>query len=98
MNDLYVPVSALALFLNKTKLITMTLEQAKKASNILDRINIANEAINRLKFDDIDSISFNKISGSICINQKDIVESIKHDTILFLKHEIEYLTKQLKDL
>ena len=98
MNDLYVPVSALALFLNKTKLITMTLEQAKKASNILDRINISNEGINRLKFDEIDSISFNKISGNICINQKDIVESIKHDTILFLKHEIEYLTKQLKDL
>lgn len=76
----------------------MTLEQAKKASNILDRINIANEGINRLKFEDIDSISFNKISGSICINQKDIVENVKHDTILFLKHEIEYLTKELKDL
>ena len=76
----------------------MTLEEAKKASNILDRINIANEGINRLKFEDIDSISFNKTSGSICINQKDIVESIKYDTILFLKHEIEYLTKQLKDL
>lgn len=76
----------------------MTLEQAKKVSDILDRINIANEGINRLKFDEIDSISFNKTSGSININQKDIIQSIKHDTILFLKHEIEYLTKQLNDL
>ncbi len=76
----------------------MTLEQAKQASDILYRMNIANEAINRLKFDDIDSISFNKISGSIRINQKDIIESIKHDTILFLKHDIEYLTKQLERL
>ena len=98
MNDSIRASICAGTFLKQTKPITMTLEQAKKASNILDRINIANEGINRLKFDDIDSISFNKISGSICINQKDIVESIKHDTILFLKHEIEYLTKQLKDL
>jgi len=76
----------------------MTLEQAKKVSDILYRINIANEGINRLKFDEIDSISFNKTSGSININQKDIIQSIKHDTILFLKHELEYLTKQLEDL
>lgn len=76
----------------------MTLEQAKKASEIFQRINSVNETINRLKLDDINSITFNKISGSICINQKDIVESIKHDTILFLKHDIEYLTKQLENL
>ena len=98
MNDSICASICAGTFLKQTKPIAMTLEQAKQASNILDRINIANEAINRLKFDDIDSISFNKISGSICINQKDIVESIKYDTILFLKHEIEYLTKQLKDL
>lgn len=98
MNDSICASICAGTFLKQTKPITMTLEQAKKASNILDRINIANEGINRLKFDEIDSISFNKISGNICINQKDIVESIKHDTILFLKHEIEYLTKQLKDL
>ena len=98
MNDSICASICAGTFLKQTKPITMTLEQAKKASNILDRINIATEGINRLKFDDIDSISFNKVSGSICINQKDIVESIKHDTILFLKHEIEYLTKQLKDL
>jgi len=76
----------------------MTLEQAKQASEILQRINSTNETISRLKLDDINSITFNKISGSICINQKDIVESIKHDTILFLKHELEYLTKQLENL
>lgn len=98
MNDSICASICAGTFLNKTKLITMTLEEAKKVSNILDRINIANEGINRLKFDEIDSISFNKTSGSICINQKDIVESVKHDTILFLKHEIEYLTKQLEDL
>lgn len=76
----------------------MTLEQAKQASDIFQRINSVNETINMLKLDDINSITFNKISGSICINQKDIVESIKHDTILFLKHDIEYLTKQLENL
>jgi hypothetical protein len=76
----------------------MTEIQAKRASDILQKINANNEAINRLKLDDIDSITFNKIVGCILLNDKNIVENIKQDVVLFLQHEITILKKELENL
>jgi len=74
----------------------MTLEQAKKASDILQRINSANETISLLKLNDINSISFNKISGNIYIGEQRLVDDLIEYSIDILKEEVNILIKKLK--
>lgn len=76
----------------------MTLEQAKKASDILQRINIANETINLINLNDIDSITFNRKSSNFYITEINVIDSIKTDTIRYLEYIIDILKKELKDL
>jgi hypothetical protein len=74
----------------------MTLEQAKKASDILQRINSANETISLLKLNDINSISFNKISGNIYIGEQRLVDDLIEYSIDILKEEVNILIKKLE--
>lgn len=76
----------------------MTLEQAKKASDILQKINIANETINLMNLNDIDSITFNRKSSNFYITEINVIDSIKTDTIRYLEYIIDILKKELKDL
>jgi len=76
----------------------MTLEQAKQASEILQKINNANETINIMNLNDIGSITFNRTSSNFYMTEINVIDSIKTDTIRYLEYEIEILKKQLKDL
>ncbi len=74
----------------------MTLEQAKKASDILQKINSANETISLLKLNDIGSISFNKISGNVFIGEQRLVDDLIVYFIDILREEVNILTKKLE--
>jgi len=76
----------------------MTLEQAKKASEILQKINNANETINIMNLNDIESITFNRKSSNFYITEINVIDSIKTDTIRYLEYIIDILKKELKDL
>jgi len=76
----------------------MTLEQAKQASDILQKINSANETISRLKLNDINSISFNKISGNVFIGEQRLVDDLIEYSIDILREEVNILTKKLENL
>ena len=74
----------------------MTFEQAKRASDILQKINNTNEIISRLKLNDINSISFNKISGSVYIGEQRLVDDLIEYSIDILKEEVNILIKKLE--
>lgn len=74
----------------------MNFEQAKRASDILQKINNTNEIISRLKLNDINSISFNKISGSVYIGEQRLVDDLIEYSIDILKEEVNILTKKLE--
>ena len=76
----------------------MTLEQAKQASEILHKINNANETINIMNLNDIESITFNRKSSNFYITEINVIDSIKTDTIRYLEYIIDILKKELKDL
>lgn len=76
----------------------MNFEQAKRASDILQKINNTNEIISRLKLNDINSISFNKISGSVYIGEQRLVDDLIEYSIDILKEEVNILTKKLENL
>ena len=76
----------------------MTLEQAKQASEILQKINNANETINIMNLNDIESITFNRKSSNFYITEINVIDSIKTDTIRYLEYIIDILKKELKDL
>lgn len=74
----------------------MNLGQAKQISDILKQINSANETISQLKYNDIESMSFNKISGNVFIGEMRIVNELKEYFINILKEEVSILTKKLE--
>ena len=74
----------------------MNFEQAKRASDILQKINNTNEIISRLKLNDINSISFNKISGSVYICEQRLVDDLIEYSIDILKEEVNILIKKLE--
>jgi hypothetical protein len=76
----------------------MTIEQAKKASEILQKINSANETIKILYLNDIEGITFNRKSSNFHIIELNVIDSIKTDTIRYLEYIIDILKKELKDL
>ena len=78
----------------------MTLEQAKQASDILQKIDDKSEIINNLKFKKTHDIRFGKgtnESGFIVLD-KQIVDSIVNHIIHILEEEKLILTKQLENL
>jgi hypothetical protein len=76
----------------------MKFEQAKQASDILQKINSANEIISLLKLNDIGSISFNKISGNVFIGEQRLVDDLIEYSIDILREEVSILTKKLENL
>ena len=74
----------------------MNFEQAKRASDILQKINNTNKIISRLKLNDINSISFNKISGSVYIGEQRLVDDLIEYSIDILKEEVNILIKKLE--
>ena len=74
----------------------MNFEQAKRASDILQKINNTNEIISRLKLNDVNSISFNKISGNVYIGEQRLVDDLIEYSIDILKEEVNILIKKLE--
>jgi hypothetical protein len=76
----------------------MNLEQAKKASNILQKINSNNEIINNLKFKKTHDIRFgkgNNESGFIILD-KELIDTIVNHSLHVLTEEIWELEQELK--
>jgi hypothetical protein len=78
----------------------MTLEQAKQASVILQKIDDKSEIINNLKFKKTYDIRFgkgNNESGFIILD-KEIVDILVNHILFFLEEELLLLNKQLENL
>jgi hypothetical protein len=76
----------------------MTESQAKRASDILQKINSNNEIINNLKFKKTYDIRFgkgNNESGFIVLD-KELVDTIVNHSIHILTEEIWELEQELK--
>ena len=76
----------------------MTESQAKRASDILQKINSNNEIINNLKFKKTYDIRFgkgNNESGFIVLD-KELVDTIENHSIHILTEEIWELEQELK--
>jgi len=78
----------------------MNLEQAKKASDILQKINEYKESIRYLTFSETHNIQFSKLHnmGNFFILDKEIVDEIVIHSIFTFKERILILTKQLENL
>jgi uncharacterized protein with HEPN domain len=78
----------------------MTEKQAKKASDILQKINEYKESIHYLTFSETHNIQFSKLHnmGNFFILDKEIVNEIVLHSIFTLKEKILTLTKQLENL
>ena len=78
----------------------MTLEQAKEASYILQKINQYEEVIHNLTFSETHNIKFGKLHeiNSFIILDKEIVDEIVLHSIFSLKERILILSKQLENL
>ena len=78
----------------------MTLEQAKEASYILQKINQYEESIHSLTYSETHNIKFGKLHeiNSYIIIDKEIVDEIVLHSIFTLKEKILTLTKQLENL
>jgi|688.fasta_scaffold2546424_1 hypothetical protein len=78
----------------------MTLEQAKEASYILQKINQYEESVHSLTYSETHNIKFGKLHeiNSYIIIDKEIVNEIVLHSIFTLKERILTLTKQLENL
>ena len=78
----------------------MTLEQAKKASDILQKINEYKESVHYLTFSETHNIQFSKhheINSFIILDKEVVIEIVLH-SIFTLKEKILTLTKELENL
>jgi hypothetical protein len=78
----------------------MTEIQAKKASDILQKINEYKESLHYLTFSETNSIQFSKhhnINNFIVLD-KELVSEIVNHSIFTLKTRILILTKELENL
>jgi hypothetical protein len=78
----------------------MNLEQAKKASDILQKINEYKESLHYLTFSESHNIRFGKLQkmGNFIILDKEVVDEIVIHSIFTFKERILILTKQLENL
>ncbi len=78
----------------------MTLDQAKEASDILQKILEYKESIHYLTFSETHNIRFSKLHnmGNFIILDKQIVDEIVNHSIFTLKEKILTITKQLENL
>jgi hypothetical protein len=78
----------------------MNLEQAKKASDILQKINEYKESIHHLTFSETHSIRLCKLHeiNSFIILDKELVNEIVNHSLFTLKERILILTKELENL
>jgi hypothetical protein len=78
----------------------MNLEQAKKASDILQKINEYKESLHYLTFSETHNIKFGKLHeiNSFIILDKEVVIEIVLHSIFTLKEKILTLTKELENL
>ena len=78
----------------------MNLEQAKKASDILQKINQYEEVIHNLTYSETHNIKFGKLHeiNSFIILDKEVVDEIVNHSIFTLKERILILTKELENL
>jgi len=78
----------------------MTEKQAKKASDILQKINEYKESIYYLSISKTHNIKFGKLHeiNSFIILDKELVDEIVNHSIFTLKEKILTLTKQLENL
>lgn len=77
----------------------MTLEQAKQASDILQKIDRNNEIINNLKFKKTHNIRFCKVEANesdFIILDKELIDSILDHSLHVLTEEIWELKQELK--
>jgi hypothetical protein len=78
----------------------MTLNQAKEASYILQKINQYEEVIHNLTYSETHNIKFDTLHeiNSFIILDKEVVNEIVLHSIFTLKEKILTLTKQLENL
>jgi hypothetical protein len=78
----------------------MNLEQAKKASYILQKINEYEQSVHYLTFSETHNIRFGKLHeiNNFTLLDKEIVDEIVNHSIFSLKEKILILTKQLENL
>jgi len=78
----------------------MNLEQAKKASDILQKINEYKESLHYLTFSETHNIRFGKLHeiNNFILLDKEVVNEIVNHSIFTLKEKILTLTKQLENL
>jgi uncharacterized protein with HEPN domain len=78
----------------------MTENQAKKASDILQKILEYRESIHYLTFSETHSIHFSKLHNinNFILLDKEIVNEIVNHSIFTLKEKVLTLTKQLENL
>jgi hypothetical protein len=78
----------------------MTESQAKKASDILQKINEYKESIHYLTFSETHNIKFGKLHNinNFILLDKEIVDEIVNNSIYILKERILILTKELENL
>ena len=75
----------------------MTIEQAKTASNILQKIDRNKEIINNLKFKKTHDIKFGRINeSSFIILDKELIDTIVDHSLHVLTEEIWELEQELK--
>jgi len=75
----------------------MTLEQAKQASDILQKIDRNKEIINNLKFKKTHDIKFGRINeSSFIILDKELIDTIVDHFLHVLTEEIWELEQELK--
>lgn len=72
----------------------MTLEQAKQASEILQKIDRNNEIINNLKFKKTHNIRFCKVEA----NESDFITLDKELIDSIVKHSLNVLTEEIWEL
>ena len=75
----------------------MTIEQAKQASDILQKIDRNKEIINNLKFKKTHDIKFGRINeSSFIIIDKELIDTIVDHSLHVLTEEIWELEQELK--
>jgi hypothetical protein len=78
----------------------MTESQAKRASDILQKILEYKESIHYLTFSETHSIKFSKLHNmyNFILLDKEIVDEIVNNSIYIFKERILILTKELENL
>lgn len=99
MNDSICASICAGTFLKQTKRITMTLEQAKQAFEIIQKIDKNIEIINNLKYKKTHSIRFCKVEANesdFIILDKELIDTIVDHSLHVLTEEIWELEQELK--